>query len=1048
MSWVEMFEDFSQGDFLSHEGRSIMGNPPAPGVGSGRWPLGFGDRPFQRSYDEYSRYRSLLSKGWSQDDIARAFGYYVYDRKGNIVLHDRGPNAGLPRGNTSLLRARVMNVAGNDVRVHNIKEAQRLSREIDPDTGKEYTNKKIGEMLGGLTEGTIRGYLKKDPDEGTPTAVKVADQLREFIKDGNYADVGLGIERSLDVSQTALKTSLEILKDEGYVVHNITVTQLGGDGTQKTTLKVLCPPGTEWKDAMNNTEKIKWLDDPGGDSSLTRLGMRVPVSVARDRIKVVLDEDGGSKKDGVIEIRAYRDKDGVLHPASPDLDLGNSKYAQVRIAVEGDKYIKGMAVYNTNLPKNVDILVNSNKSVKDGEEKAFKDMKTIKDKDGNVIGVDWDNPFGSTVWQEEYKDSQGNNKLSAINVVSDRLGVDQHREGSWGEWSKNLPSQFLGKQSDVLVKEQLKLKALEKQQELDEIKKLTNPVVKEKMLLDFADGCDKAAADLKAAPFPGQRVQVILPINSLKETEAYAPNYDNGTTLALVRFPHTGPFEVPIVKVNNNNKEAKEFLVSGKELAKDAIGINYKTANILSGADFDGDTVTVIPMTRKNAQGVFESVVNIRGVGNGATKLPGMDDFDPKKDYRGTDSSGKMLPGVKRMTEQQKQIEMGVVSNLITDMMLKGCTDSEEQARAVKYSMVVIDAAKHGLDFRRAEKELDIKELKKKYQDGKGPSTLLSQAKQEVRVKEWDRSGRHGYDIDPKTGEKVYRKGGRDYYIDPATGKKVRQETGRQYEELVKVKARDPVTGRLLKDENGKQIYETYTTKSGGLRIQKEPSGKVKDAKTKTIKMEVTDDARSLMSKHPSNKEMMYADFANKMKALGNESRKEYLKTSRELDEYKIDPVAKKRYFKEVESLSEKLDVAKRNAPRERQAQVIGNQIVKAKMDENPWMTSEEASKSRGQALNYARDKTGANKVKVTFTDKEWEAVQNRAIGKTTLRELLKNSKPEHYTSLATPRQSRISEALEKRIEAMLANGWTPQEIADSGVAALDTIRKVQSGGL
>lgn len=48
---------------------------------------------------------------------------------------------------------------------------------------------------------------------------------------------------------------------------------------------------------------------------------------------------------------------------------------------------------------------------------------------------------------------------------------------------------------------------------------------------------------------------------------------------------------------------------------------------------------------------------------------------------------------------------MGVISNLITDMTLRGA-DEKELARAVKHSMVVIDAEKHGLDYKRSERKM------------------------------------------------------------------------------------------------------------------------------------------------------------------------------------------------------------------------------------------------------------------------------------------------------------------------------------------------------
>ena len=78
----------------------------------------------------------------------------------------------------------------------------------------------------------------------------------------------------------------------------------------------------------------------------------------------------------------------------------------------------------------------------------------------------------------------------------------------------------------------------------------------------------------------------------MKDTEVYAPNFPDGTIVSLIRFPHEGKYEIPTLVVNNTrNPEAKRILGN----APDAIGINMNVANTLSGADFDGDSVLVIP---------------------------------------------------------------------------------------------------------------------------------------------------------------------------------------------------------------------------------------------------------------------------------------------------------------------------------------------------------------------------------------------------------------------------------------------------------------------
>lgn len=1009
MNWAKdfitlYFEDPDE-ETLAHVGVGHDDNPP--GRGSGRWEYGSGDRPFQRSFDLYSRYLKLRKSGMSETEIAKAFEYYKTDKKGNIILDENGE----PMGNSSLLRARVQNIAKNDVRTYNYQMAKELSETIDPDTGKLYTNTKIAKMLpGNHGESYVRTLLKNDDAVSNSTeAIRAAEKLKELVGTHNYIDVGRGTENALGISPTKLKDALQILKDEGYSVQEVYQRQVGvQNGENMTITRTLCPPGATSKDAYEHRYEIMPVERENGVSSYTLLGIRDPVRVSMDRVKVRFDEEGGTEKDGVVEIRAIRDKDGNLVAASPDLSLGDAKYAQVRIAVEGDKYIKGMAIYNENLPEGTDILVNSNKSITVGELGALKDMKKIKGTDE----VNSENPFGATVYQTEYEPG----KLSAINMVGDIYGSDIHKEGSWGEWSRNLPSQFLGKQSETLIKQQLKLKVQQKQEEYEEILNLTNPVIKRQLLKEFADGCDSDAVDLKAAALPNQRVQVILPVNSLKETEIYAPNYEDGQTLALIRYPHTGPFEIPIVKVNNNNKEAQSFMKD----AKDAVGINKKVADVLSGADFDGDTVTVIPMTRVNSQGEFEKTVNIKGLGNGATRLPGMEGFTTDL-WKGTDENGNPLPGVTLMDSRTKGIEMGVVSNLITDMSLKGCNDPDELARAVKYSMVVIDAEKHKLDYKAAEKAYEINELKEKYQDNgdgrHGASTLLSRSKGEARVNK----RRMGYDIDPETGEKIFQ----DVKDGP-------QPQKAYYQVTKSVRSRDPETGKLLKDENGKQIYEDVI--------------EVKERQQKSTNMYEAKDARELLSDHPSNKEILYADYANKMKSMANESRKEYLSVGYELKDYKADPEAKKKYAAEVESLNTKLEIAKSNAPKERAAQRLADQTVKAQMAANPDLGNEEVRRLKAQALSGARARTGAQKSRVTFTDEEWEAIQHRAISKSRFEDLLKNADADSYKALALPRDSRLSDATIEKVKGYLSAGWTKQEMVNAGIASADVINAVMAG--
>lgn len=1035
MNWVDKVAELYSNDFdelnnsfLEHVGKAHDDNPP--GRGSGRYAFGSGDRILQHQYDLYARYRKLKASGMSDSDIAKDLGLYLTDERGNVLKDENGE----PRGSVPLLRAKAQ-MAKNDVYNDLSSRANELRESLDPETGKRYTNAKIAEILELPGESSVRSLLaNKSAAENRNKTTECAERLKEMVGEGNYIDVGRGAELALGVSKDRLNVALLMLKEEGYDVQNVRVRQVGMSNGAQTTILTLCPKGSEEGDAFKHRYEIKPVDDPEHEATLTKLGMQPPVRVDVSRVSVRYDEDGGTEKDGVIEIRAIKGADGKLYPACEDLSLGNAKYAQVRIAVDassklenGDRYIKGMAVYNTDLPEGVDILVNSNKSIKKGLDGALKEMKRVKDRDGNDLGVNEDNPFGATVYQSEYKDSAGNKKLSAINIVGDVYGVDKHEEGAWDNWSRNLPSQFLGKQSEALIKQQLKLKIAEKQQEYEEILHLNNPVVKRQMLKDFGESCDAAAVDLKAAPIAGQRVQVLLPLTTIKENEIYAPNYPDGTTCALVRFPHAGPFETPIVKVNNQNKEAKSFLEDSRGQAKDAIGISQKTAGILSGADFDGDTAIVIPMTRLNSKGEFEKVVNIKGMGNGQEELPGLKGFNPSEAY-------PEVKGMHYMSKREKGIEMGRVSNLITDMSIKGCTDGEELARAVKYSMVVIDAEKHKLNYRQAEKDYKIDELREKYQSNKdgsrGPSTLLSRAGAEKDVIQ----RQIGYSIDPETGEKIFKLAPNRTYADE---QKVRVPAPKGY----KWTDKDGKEHRsnFLRDEKGNYIYETNPETGKPVYVK---TGKIKERTQKVSRMADAKDAYELLSDNPTNKELLYADFANKMKAMGNEARKEYLATPHQ----KMNPEAKKLYSKELSELNVALNKALKNAQRERQAQLIANQIVADAMKNNPDMEAEEKKRLKGQALIGARDRAGARKDRIIFTEKQWEAINAGAVSENQLVKLLKNADAEHYKKLATPRTSRVSGSTAKRIQELLNAGWSRNDIVNAGYASMSTIRDVEDG--
>lgn len=867
---------------------------------SGRYPWGSGDNPYQHSGDFLSRVEELKKQGLSEKEIADSFGL-----------------------TTTQFRTQK-SLAKNERRALEVATAKGLRE-------KGYSLNEIAEKMGYTNDSSIRSLLNESSESNMNQAQKTADFLRKQIDEKGMIDVGTGVERELGISKEKLNQALYILKMEGHPVYGGGVPQVTNPGKQ-TNIKVICPPGTEHKDIYDYENVHSLTDYVSHDNGETFDTFVYPKSMDSKRLEICYAEDGGIHKDGVIELRRGVD----------DLSLGDSHYAQVRILVDDTKYLKGMAIYSDDLPPGVDVRFNTNK--KQGTPMGDV-LKNIKD--------DPDNPFGSLIkagGQSYYIDKNGKRQLSLINKRAE--------EGDWGAWSDKLPSQFLSKQSLHLVKKQLGLAASDKLAEFDEICRLTNPTVKKTLLKSFADDCDAAAIHLQAAALPRQKYQVILPITSMKDNEVYAPNYKNGEQVALIRYPHGGTFEIPIVTVNNKQPEAKRVLGN----ALDAIGINSRVAERLSGADFDGDTVMVIPTGGK---------VKITST----SPLKGLEGFDPKTSY-------PYKEGMKTM--RNTQTEMGKVSNLITDMTLKGATQ-DELARAVRHSMVVIDAEKHKLNYKQSEIDNGIASLKKKYQghydeDGKyheGAATLISRAKSETSVLK-----RKGSPIiDPKTGEQSY-----------------------------------------------KEVYEEYVDKK---------TGKTKVRTQASTKMAETRDARTLSSGHPV--EEAYADYANQMKSLGNRARKEMLSTGK----IAYSASAKAAYQPEVDSLSAKLNVALRNAPKERQAQVIANANVAAKKKDNPDMTNAEIKKAGQQALTSARVKVGAKREPIKLTDKEWEAIQAGAISENKLKQIINNVNIDELRQRATPRTTTsLSSAKISKISSMNASGYSIAEIAQALGVSTSTVSK------
>lgn len=989
---------------------------------SGRYPYGSGENPYQHSGDFLGRISELKKAGFTYTDD-----------DGKVWTGDNAIAKSM--GLTSTEYRRQVSWAGYERRLDQVQRAKSLKAD-----GLGATE--IGKQMG-LSESTVRSLLNPSSEDRMNQAMNTVNFLREKLNEKGMLDVTSGVETSLGISKERLNLALDYLeKAEGCPVYTGGIPQVNTKG-QQTIQKVLCKPGTEHKEIYDYS-RVKTIEDyeSQNDGETFHKKFTYPTSLDSKRLMVRYADDVGSDgfkgvdKDGVIELRR----------GCQDLSLGDSRYSQVRILVDGTHYLKGMAVYSDDLPDGVDVVFNTNKK---------RGTPALGDKTSTVLKPikkdDPDNPFGSAIkdvdkgGQYWYTDKKtGKEKLGLINKRAD--------EGDWDEWANAIPSQFLAKQSLSLAKKQLDLAKKDKLAEFDEYMSITNPTIKKHMLEKFADSCDSAAVHLKAAALPGQRYHVIIPINTLKDNEVYAPNYENGTKLALIRYPHGGRFEIPILTVNNKNALARKML--GTDVV-DAVGINHKIADQLSGADFDGDTVMCIPTHDPKGK---VKILN-------KPPLKELEGFDPKLDYGGTvkvDADGTehyYRNGHEYPKMKNTGIQMGVISNLISDMTLAGATDSE-LARAVKHSMVVIDAEKHKLDYKASEKDNNIAALKKKYQahideNGNevygGASTILSKAKGQASVDKRQGSyhinipGSKDYDPSRPDGAKIWKTAEDLYYPDRTYDKKtgimtVKTTTGKTIQYDVKdakayakynpVEKRDPATGEV-----------SYTSGDGTIDYR------VKKRTQVSTKMAETDDAYTLVSKYRHTMELVYADYANEMKNLGNKARIEMVNTGK----IPYSSTAKKTYAVEVKSLMDKLDNSDLNKIKERSAQRKANAEIstkkKAYFEANgEELKGETLRKLSQQALNKYRQEVGSISRRdrnIEITDKEWEAIQAGAISENTLKRILAATDIDKLRQRATPKLvNTLSQAQINRAKAMAASNYTLDDIAKKLGVSPSTISK------
>ena len=961
----EIMNDLSQ---LSDVGREIILKHYGVKRKSGRYPWD-PSLHLPKNYKFIEDRDEMKKRGLSDNEIAKQMGL-----------------------STTVYRSKVT-IAKEELKQYNMQRISKLQSEgmIIDDIAKTI----------GTTGQTVRNYLDeiKNPNKSARAqrvqTEAVAQTLEDAVKRSKYIDVGKGVEIQMGISKEKLKSGLNALVESGeYEVHNLRIAQVT-DKNNSTPVKVLTKKGVERSEIYKNMDKVRPVEEfaINGDARMFQQ-MERPKSIGWDRVHIRYAIPEGQKGHGTNDDGAMMDGAMFLRPGVKDLNLGKASYAQVRIAVGDTHYLKGMALYGTEemfkgIPKGTDIIFNTNKTANKTPQEVLKELK--KNPEGGAP-IDGPNPFGATVKrQNTLVDAKGNPVYKP--GVKDRFGnkVPQigsvnivNEEGDWGSWSKALSAQFLSKQPTTVVHERLKATMKQVQDEYESIQKVTNPVIKKQLMESFVSDLESKQVHMKAAAPKGFQGHVILPVPDMKENEVYAPNYKNGEKVVLIRYPHGGRFEIPELTVNNNS-------VARKMISKDspdAIGIHPKVASKMSGADFDGDTAYVIP----NNKGKFKSRDSLKELKN----------FDPNM-Y--ADKPGTFTP----ITKRYQQTLMGVVSNLITDMTLQGAP-SNEIARAVKHSMVVIDAEKHKLNYKRSAEENGIDALMKRYM------THVDK----VKYGDLER-------YNPKT-RRV------DKVIDPDKLKKD-LTPGKEYTSASTIISRHKQS--VITDGYQVEVPDPKS-KSGGTKM-------VWRNKKETYLVNMVKDANVFLGPNATKTEHHYADYINELKAFKN-------KVDSEMSGIKMparDPKAAKIYAEEVLSMKDKVNQVKINRIKERQAQRMAEVSSKAEIarrSEDEVLKKDEISRIKQQALNKARSMVGAERTPVTITDDEWDAVQSNAVSSTLLKELVSFMDDSQLKSLATPRANKqMTDARKSKAKALLANGYTIAQVAEALGVSSSTIGKIKA---
>ena len=189
---------------------------------SGRYPYGSGEDPYQHGKDFLGRIDELKKSGFT----------YV-DENEKVWTGDNAIAKSLGLSTTEYRRQ--VSWANHEEKLRNIETAKRLRDK----EGMGATE--IGRQMG-VSESTVRGWLKDQSEDRMQQTVELVNFLGKQLEEKKMIDVGVGAELDLNVSRTKFDTALDYLvKAEGCNVYAGGIPQL--TSKQQTNQLVLCAPG-------------------------------------------------------------------------------------------------------------------------------------------------------------------------------------------------------------------------------------------------------------------------------------------------------------------------------------------------------------------------------------------------------------------------------------------------------------------------------------------------------------------------------------------------------------------------------------------------------------------------------------------------------------------------------------------------------------------------------------------------------------------------------------------------------------------------------------